>query len=454
MPVLHTFRTTSRSFFFLVLAALAVGCTVETTPGESPTPSAPGACATTGTGSVAVNISGLPAETAAKVKITGAGGATDVDASRTLAGIAAGSYEVSADRVAVADPIVRTVYAPRVTESTFCLEGEQTKTVEVTYEKVGSSNKLWLTNANNDTGQLQGFASSGLASTSTSASEVAAKGPGGRALAFDDEGNLWTLGPTTVDAPIARFAAGDLGASGAKTPDRKIDYAPACLPGYTDMAFDPNGNLWITSACAKEVVRLTPGQLASPSGVTADVKIGGLQSPAGIAFDASGNMWIADQDKKRVVRYDASRLAASSNDPPSLAIDARAPNDAELAPSTLAFDNGGNLWATNFGGNVIYKLTPAELSATGEQQVTPSVQIAIEVTAVLEGIAFDESGGLWLTYSRGKVARLAASQLGTSSGPGAPTIPETILTSDNIGSAGALAFYPAPSALPLFAKLP
>ncbi|CAN5830488.1 hypothetical protein BH11MYX4_BH11MYX4_40230 [soil metagenome] len=64
-------------------------------------------------------------------------------------------------------------------------------------------------------------------------------------------------------------------------------------------------------------------------------------------------------------------------------------------------------------------------------------------------MAFDEAGGLWFAYSAGKIARLAPTQLTAS----ANATPSTILTSATVGSAGSVAFYPAPAALPIFGKL-
>jgi sugar lactone lactonase YvrE len=453
-PATRSFRAVTALSLLVLAGAITMGCTEHMDDGMlAPVPDRPTACGASGVGSIAINVSGLPADALAKVKVTGPGGASDVSASRTIADAAGGSYDVAAERVVTADPIVRTVYEAKVSVATFCLAGAETKTVDVAYAPVATSNKLWMTNANNESGELQGFASAVLGATGSPASSVAAKAPA-KAVAFDKDGNVWTLGSTSADAPVGRFAAADLGTPGAKTPDRSPTTAPSCAPGYTDLAFDPTGNLWISSGCGNEVMRLTPAQLEAHGDAVPAVKIGGLGSPAGIAFDATGNLWVADQDAKRVLRYDASRLAASSSDPASLSIDPRTPSSGDLAPSNLAFDKDGNLWATSFGGNVIYKLTPAELAGTGEHMLTPSVQITVDVGALLEGIAFDESGSLWLTYSAGKVARLASTQLGASSTAGAPTAPQTILSSANIGSAGALAFYPAPAALPLFSKLP
>ncbi|WP_297854799.1 hypothetical protein [Meiothermus sp.] len=107
-----------------------------------------------------------------------------------------------------------------------------------------------------------------------------------------------------------------------------------------------------------------------------------------------------------------------------------------------------------FGDNVLYRLTSSDQSGSGTKTLTPAIQVSVSVGALLEGMAFDEGGGMWITYSAGKFARLSSSQLGTSSTSGSPTTPERIITSNSIGSAGGLALYPAPASLPLFHKLP
>ncbi len=80
--------------------------------------------------------------------------------------------------------------------------------------------------------------------------------------------------------------------------------------------------------------------------------------------------------------------------------------------------------------------------------------MAIDVSAIPAGFAFDEGGGLWVAYSAGKLARFSPTQLTVSTNTGNPTVPETIITSTDIGYAADVAFYPAPAALPLFDALP
>ena len=418
-----------------------------------------GACSTEGTGTITIAITGLPDDVAPKGKITGpSGSAVDVTAAATLADQAAGTYSVTAERVAKPDPIVRTLYEPTVSSSEFCLEGTKTQTVTIAYAEVGSSNKLWGANANAD-GQLIAYAGADLAATGSPAAKVKTKGASGqgahagRAVAFDKDGNLWGIGATTVDAPILRFSASDLGASGDKTPDRKINPAlSTCSPGFTSLAFDPSGALWTTSTCSDQILRIAPDTLSASKDYTpvADDIVSGIDEPHALAFDKDGNLWVSGKDTLH--RFSAASLAPGQPHTSDFALSVKAA-DAPLPPGALAFDKDGNLWVMNFGGNAIFKLTPAELAPDGaSKEVAPAISIAIEVSALLESMAFDESGGLWLTYAAGQVARLAPDQLGTSSTSGSETVPQTLITSPDIGGLKSLAFYPAPANLPLYGR--
>jgi hypothetical protein len=449
------------SVSILALTSALVGCTISS--GTSPDGSSsgePGAiCSSEGTGSIAVVVAGLPEGLDAKVEITGASGTpSEATASTTLADRPAGNYTASAKRVAKPDPIVRTVYEPTVSTSSFCLEGTKTQTVTVTYAEVGSSNKLWTGNGNNPSGQFLGFASADLTATGTPAAKIALSGGAGNApgktAAFDKDGNLWSLGATVGDATLLRFPASSLGATGEKTPDRKInpDFG-GCGPALKNIAFDPSGALWGTVDCANKVVRLAPETLAASSDYTpseADYATG-VTAPQSLAFDKDGNMWVSDSTSLR--RYPAASLAIGQAHIPDFELKPKAENENPLTPDLLAFDKDGNLWATSFGGNAVYKLTPADLTpSVATKELIPSVILTVSVGALLEGLAIDESGGLWITFSQGKLARIAPEQLGTSTTPGAPTEPATVVTSADIGYAVGLAFYPSPAGLPLYAR--
>lgn len=452
--------TKARASLAALLSALAaVACTSESVETPDPTgeetPGPGGDCATTGAGRLVVNVSGLPDGLAASVTLAGPGSPRGVTATTTIEDAAAGSYAVTAERVASVDPIVRALYAPTVSTDTVCVGGAAAQTVNVSYAMIPSSNALWTANANADA-QLLGYRSVSLGATGTPAASVAARAGIGRGLAFDKDGNLWTTAATTADATLSRYAASALGSSGDKTPDRTLNPAlTGCGPNATALAFDPSGALWVTLLCEDKVLRIAPETLAATADYTpaaGDYTTSALDGPRGVAFDAEGNMWVSDATK--IHRFAAASLAAGQPHASTFAIEAttQATGGAELPPDVLAFDGDGNLWVTSFGGNVVFKLTPADLVASGTlKTVVPSVQITIGVGALLESAAFDESGGYWFTYSQGKLARLAPSQLGTSSGSGDPTIPATVITSADIGYASGIAFFPAPSALPLHA---
>lgn len=449
----------------LALVSALAACTVESSSSSSSGGSSGssgssggGACSTEGTGSIAVVVTGLPEGVAAKVKLAPASGAAaEATASTTLSDRPAGTYAVTAERVAKADGVVRTLYAPSVSTPSVCVSGAEPQTVTIAYSEVGPSGKLWSTNASGGNGQLLGFAGPDLTATGSPAAKVSAKGSlgaaAGRSIAFDKDGNLWTLGATTTDAGILRFPAEGLGASGEKMPDRRITpKLTGCSPGLGAIAFDPSGALWATVSCSDQVVRLSPETLAqsadytpAPADIAKDTK-----APRQIAFDKDGNMWVSDETSLR--RYPAEKLA-EPNPTSDFELKAKAENDAALPPDALAFDREGNLWVTSFGANALYKLTPVNLvPTTATAEVVPSVVVTVGVTAILDSIAFDEGGGLWLTYGQGKIARLAPEQLATSSGPGAPTQPSTVTTSADLGYAGGLALFPAPAALPIYAR--
>ena len=450
-------KTTLATLPFLVGALLVAACSDDSastpTPGGADGGVDPAACEATGTGTIRVNVVGLPAgvtldATTPMVRFAGAAEASA--AGPTTLPVAAGTYTASSNDVVrfAADPIVRTAYAASVSPATFCVGSGATQEVTVTFAPIAASNKLWSINDNADI-QLLGYASSALVTTSTQASTVASGAKVGRSIAFDRMGNMWGLPDTVAEPALQRFAAGALAAGGPQTPDHTIALDAGCIPAFTDLAFGPNGDLYVASACADKIFRFAAADLTAAA-PTPNLTITGARSPEALAFDRDGNLWVADSTAAAVLRFDASALASGSATAPSLVVTPKAENANPLAPSLLAFDGDGNLWASNFGGNALYRLTPTEQSGTGTRTLVPGIQVVVGVLALLEGMAFDESGALWLTLAQGKFGRLSATQLGTSSTAGAPTAPEVVITGSDLVYAGGLAFYPPPSFSPIY----
>jgi sugar lactone lactonase YvrE len=453
-------RSCSLTVFALVL--LAAGCGDSGGSPDAGTPadaagshdeagcSTPvGECPVTGAGTLVINVEGLPAGVVPMVTVTGPLGAVPFAASSMVTG---GPHAVAALRVTAPDPLVRRAFVPAVMPSPICVKQGMTATVRVVYTEIATSNKLWLGNANG-MAELLGYASSAVRMTGTPAATVAARVKGADNLAFDRDGNLWAAGNTVADPAILRIPAAMLGASGTKTHDIALD-APVFnggSPRVTSLAFDRDGNLWAAVGWNNQVVRLTPAQLTASGAPVPAVAITGLVAPRGLAFDKEGNLWLGNSGENQVVRFNAARLGASTAMAPDLVIVASTPPPvigARSNPNSLAFDKLGNLWVSYEGALVF--LPVADLAGMGRKELTPAIQIAVSVTALPEGIVFDEGGGLWFAGSVGTFVRLAPDQL-TSGGD---KVPATIITSADVASAGDFALFPAPAGLPLFHAWP
>ncbi len=429
-------------------AAAGAGGSSGDTAGAGGGAEVPYACRQVGAGRIEVDVTGLPAGVEASIILTGPLGSRAIAASEVIEAAPGGPYELLATRVTEPDPIVRSVYEYRGGDVELCLEEGGTLSLFADYERVPTSQRLW-TNNSNGAGDLLGFSGESLTATANAEPDVSAVAGAGKDVTFDADGNLWTMGATLAEPHLMRFWRDDLGGSGPKTPDRSINIGGVeCLPAMRAFAFDLQAALWV-STCGGRIVKLAEAELSAAGEVTPTVSLGGLDDNGDLAFDLDGNLWVTNGD--RILRYDAARLAASSDSAADLSLAVQSRDDGPgLAPTNLAFDAGGNLWVIDFGGNLLSKVAQADLAGTGDVDVVAATTLALSVSALLERPAFDESGGLWLALDQNRFGRLSPEQLTLSSTAGAPTLPETIITSPNMGNANRMAFYPAPADLPLY----
>lgn len=405
-----------------------------------------------GLGTIQFVVNGLPDPQSAKITVQ------SPHLTRPQVGTAELSWPqetvtILADTVAPSALLFRTAYRAAVSPSSLCVRGGERATVTVNYTPILSSGKLWTSNGSGGTAPLLGYSANVLGSSGSPAATVAATTGGSEGSAFDKEGNLWAVGGTTADPPVLRIPAGSLGSSGQKTADITLKGGPleGGFPRARALAFDASGNLWVSVGFNDKIVRYTPDQLTTSGSPTPGVELTGLNGPSGLAFDSAGNLWVAFFGADRVARYNASRLTASSTAAPDLVIEAWTPGPvfANLrAPTGLGFDVDGNLWV-NFSGTFA-RLTPTDQQGSGEVRLTPAVQIGLTVTALPEGLVFDEGRGMWFALRTGEFGRLDPGQL-MSSGDKTPT---TVITSSDVGYAGWFSFYPAPADLPLYHRLP
>ncbi|HXK20974.1 MAG TPA: hypothetical protein VNG33_24350 [Polyangiaceae bacterium] len=424
-------------------------------PAGEPAGGAGGACTSDATGTLVLEVSGLPDGVMPDVSIAGPEmfDATDAGA---LEKVKSGDYTVTVNRVFDADPIVRTVFDGTVTTPDVTLCDGSSQTIKVTYTAIPSSNKLWMPTALDD--ELAGFASAQLGASATKTAAVAIDGPGSGAVAFDKDGNLWALGPTVADKMVARFPAAKLGTSGTVKPDISFDLPEiACSVALKSLAFDADGNLWLSSTCGGEVYRVPAADLTTSGDKVADVVItslfdtDGAGDNEGLAFDHDGNLWIGGGVALR--RFDATRLGDSTSDPADLELSVK-DSLAALVGNNLAFDKAGNLWATDFAANAVFEVAAAELDQTGSKNSVAERSITIGIMALLSQPAFDDGNGLWLGLDVGRIGRLSPAQLGVNSTAAEPTTPAVIIKSGSIDTELPIAFFPAPAGLPLYHSIP
>ncbi len=136
------------------------------------------------------------------------------------------------------------------------------------------------------------------------------------AMAFDASGDLWVVVDDAAVAPLdvqlVRYDATSLGSGGAITPGYRIrGTSGAEIIGYTGLAFDATGNLWVVGGGTYRYAQGDLGGSGTTTSVTpttiSDSAMGGGPAADANAIDAAGNVWVSG-DQGRLGRY----LLASS----------------------------------------------------------------------------------------------------------------------------------------------
>ena len=232
-----------------------------------------------------------------------------------------------------------------------------------------------------------------LAASTSGAPSVAIGTGVGRdmGVAFDGNGNLWVS--TFSNATIQEYTAAQLKTSATPTPSATITLTGAEPAG---LAFDSHGNLWVASYTANTILEFSSSQLSSGGVSSPAITLGGMSGPVGIAFDAGGSLWVANTGANTLAKYTSSQLTSSGSPTPAVTITANA--GSIVGPLFIAFDASGALWVANGnnGQNTVVSFSAAQLASSGSP--VPAVTLSAIAGSLSNpgGLAFDGNGNLWV----------------------------------------------------------
>lgn len=397
-----------------------------------------------------VDVTGLPADLGAQVVVIGPRDVrTTLTASTTLEVLAPGAYTITASPVRQERALVDALYEPESASLRSAVEPGKPATVAVRYHLRGGSGLLWMAAANDKA--VVGFTNAELGAGKPAGRKVSdAGGRTTRGLAFDANGDLWIS--SDCNGTLSRIPAAQLGASGARRAAvvLKPPGSGRCLDG---VAIGRDGRLWVADRASGQLLGFSPAQLGRSGAVTPEVVIQSpgpkgptLRNPCGLAFDADQNLWVSNTDGgDSVVMYTPAQLAASGSPEPTVVLTTSGKRTLS-SPRGLAFDATGNLWVANRYGPVA-KFTPAQLKRSGSPEPAAALAVGgIAKQTELVGVAFDEAGNLWVSnqVNPARLAMFRAAELARPS-----SAEPTSFVDGAFATPGHLALSPPPRALPV-----
>jgi len=230
-----------------------------------------------------------------------------------------------------------------------------------------SKGRLWVLSFNGKSGpkpsKVEVFKLPLRASSVQLYSFVLSGSDGCDALAFDPSGNLWVSSPG--NSTVLEYK-GPFTKSGTLTPALTVG-VPSGYNMYS-LAFDKSGDLFASnfkSTGTNSIGVLKPPYTGEP------YFLSGLTSPGGLRFDTAGNLYAwTGGSTPAVVRYNSNDL--KSGDKPSIVDPAGLP--AGSYEAAFAFTSAGDLYAANCGnaasaGIDVWPLSRTKFSA----KLKPSV---------------------------------------------------------------------------------
>ncbi len=231
-------------------------------------------------------------------------------------------------------------------------------------------------------------------------------------IAVDSSGNLYVsdldnnvirkVTPQGVVTTPYGNLSGTAGSTTGTGNDGTGNSAYFCYP--RDITIDSSGTLYVTDEGSNEIRKIN----TSTNKVTTISLSTSLSDPKGIVVDGSGNIYVADYGNNVIRKITANgtvtTYAGSSTFAAGYANGAATTQALFNGPLGLAIDSSNNIYVTDFGNEVVRKITSQGVVSTvaGQAGVVGCLDGAGTTQALFNvprGIAVDSSGNLYVTDS-------------------------------------------------------
>ena len=296
-----------------------------------------------------------------------------------------GAYTITPNEAIGLDAVANVVLEAE-TETLELTTNNTFANLDILYRTRPDTGKLWI--PVRDERKLIALSPGNLGSTANPAIAIGTGADSGpNAVAFDANGNLWM---TDSNGSLVMFTPEQLASSGTPTPTITIEDT-GFLPLSVGLAFDAEGNLWLASSGTDSVIRYRASDLSSSGAPTPDVlSVPSLNRPFGLAFDALGNLWVSNRNANTVIMFPKADLEFLNNIPAAVTL------TTGSLPEGLAFDKDGHLWVANLGSDTLMRF-PVQGLSTGT--VAPDITLRNNNGSLESptGLAFDNAGKLYVT---------------------------------------------------------
>jgi sugar lactone lactonase YvrE len=337
----------------------------------------------------------------ANVRVMGPDKTYNINKSNHFKNIPPGYYTVLVFRVdvpATESERIGKVFGELKPVRRYHIRAGDTVYASVRYVEQPASGKLWVSN---ETGaRLLAYSKDDLAAPGSPEpfAKIQFSYVGLRQFSFDKMGDLWVAGFSK--RKIFAFSPTQL--EGNKKAEPVVTISNASIDGPWGLAFDQDGNLWISnwntgriiSYKFESLVKMLGSERLSKKPPDETIVSSKLQKPEFITFDPSGNLWLTGQNpgnyKSEILEISADRLKKSGEIEPSITI-TESEIPTLIGVNSLEFDKQGNLWGAD--NTAIFRFDASQLTTSGP--IVPKFYRTLSSPVLVSGIALDAKGDLW-----------------------------------------------------------